>query len=65
MAFGFVPNLTAALLAALAMGLFGCVSAKSAYRFVNWESLVMIAGMLPFATALQKSGGYTTYRQVL
>lgn len=57
MAFGLVPNLTAALLAALAMGLFGCVSAKSAYRSVNWESLVLIAGMLPFATALQKSGG--------
>lgn len=54
---GLVPNLTAALLAALAMGLFGCVTAKSAYRSINWESLVLIAGMLPFATALQKSGG--------
>jgi di/tricarboxylate transporter len=57
MSFGLVPNLTAALLAALAMGLFGCVTAKSAYRSVSWESLVLIAGMLPFATALQKSGG--------
>lgn len=57
MTFGVVPNLAAALLAALAMGLFGCVTMKSAYRSVNWESLVLIAGMLPFATALEKSGG--------
>ena len=57
MTFGLVPNLTAALLAVLAMGLFGCVTAESAYRSINWESLVLIAGMLPFATALQKSGG--------
>ncbi|MCG6861868.1 MAG: SLC13 family permease [Chromatiaceae bacterium] len=57
MTLDLVPNLTAALLAALAMGLFGCVSAKSAYKSINWESLILIAGMLPFATALQKSGG--------
>ncbi len=57
MTFDLVPNLAAALLAALAMGLFGCVTMKSAYRSVNWESLVLIAGMLPFATALEKSGG--------
>ena len=57
MTFDLVPTLTAALLAALAMGLFGCVTAKSAYKSINWESLVLIAGMLPFATALQKSGG--------
>jgi di/tricarboxylate transporter len=57
MTFGVVPNLAAALVAALAMGLFGCVTMKSAYRSVNWESLVLIAGMLPFATALEKSGG--------
>jgi len=59
MTIGLVPNLAAALLAALAMGLFGCVTMKSAYRSVNWESLVLIAGMLPFATALEKSGGIT------
>lgn len=57
MTFGVVPNLAAALLAALSMGLFGCVTMKSAYRSVNWESLVLIAAMLPFATALEKSGG--------
>ena len=46
MTFGVVPNLAAALLAVLAMGLFGCVNVKSAYRSVNWESLILIAGML-------------------
>jgi di/tricarboxylate transporter len=50
-------TLIAALLAALAMGLFRCVDMESAYRSVNWQSLVLIAGMLPFATALDKTGG--------
>jgi di/tricarboxylate transporter len=57
MTFNLVPNVAAVLLAALAMGLFRCVDGESAYRAINWQSLVLIAGMLPFALALQKSGG--------
>jgi di/tricarboxylate transporter len=29
----------------------------SAYRSIHWQSLILIVGMLPFATALQKTGG--------
>jgi di/tricarboxylate transporter len=57
MAFNLVPNVAAVLLAALAMGLFRCVDGNSAYRAINWPSLVLIAGLLPLATALQKTGG--------
>jgi di/tricarboxylate transporter len=57
MAFNLVPNVAAVLLAALAMGLFRCVDWESAYRAINWSSLVLIAGLLPLATALQKTGG--------
>jgi di/tricarboxylate transporter len=57
MTFKLVDAVTAVLLAALAMVLFGCVSMKDAYRSVNWESLVLIAGMLPMATVLEKTGG--------
>ncbi|HYQ91751.1 MAG TPA: SLC13 family permease, partial [Candidatus Competibacteraceae bacterium] len=57
MAFNLVPNVAAVLLAALAMGLFRCVDWESAYRSINWSSLVLIAGLLPLATALQKTGG--------
>ncbi len=57
MTFKLMPSVTAVLLAALAMVLTGCVSTKDAYRAINWESLVLIAGMLPMATALEQTGG--------
>jgi di/tricarboxylate transporter len=57
MTFKLVDAVTAVLLAALTMVLVGCVSMKDAYRSVNWESLVLIAGMLPMATVLEKTGG--------
>jgi len=47
------------LLAALAMGLFRCLRLEDAYRSINWPSLVVIAGMLPLARALEKTGGVT------
>ena len=34
-----------------------CLSAEEAYRAIHWQSLVLIAGMLPLATALDTSGG--------
>jgi di/tricarboxylate transporter len=57
MTFKLVDAVTAVLLAALAMVLTGCVSMKDAYTSINWESLVLIAGMLPMATVLEKTGG--------
>jgi di/tricarboxylate transporter len=57
MTFKLVPSVTAVLLAAIAMVFARCVSMKNAYASINWESLVLIAGMLPMATALEKTGG--------
>lgn len=54
---GVVPNVIAALTACLLMGLFGCVSLTSAYKSVHWQSLILIAGMIPFAHALETTGG--------
>jgi di/tricarboxylate transporter len=42
--------------AALAMVLGGAVEVRSIYRVVHWPSLVMVAAMLPSATALKSSG---------
>ncbi len=53
---GALPNLTAILLAALAMVLTGCVTMEESYRSLNATSLVLIAGMLPLALAMKKSG---------
>ncbi|MDN3279362.1 SLC13 family permease [Frankia sp. RB7] len=54
---GAVPNVQAALIGCLLMGLLGCVDFDSAYRSVNWKSLILIVGMLPFSLALQRTGG--------
>jgi di/tricarboxylate transporter len=57
MTFGVVPHVVAVLLAAVAMVTLGCLSAVDAYRGINWESVVLIAAILPMATALEKTGG--------
>jgi di/tricarboxylate transporter len=54
---GVVPNVQAALIGCLLMGALGCVNLTSAYRSVDWKTLVLIVGMLPFSTALQRTGG--------
>ncbi|CNJ97509.1 SLC13 family permease [Yersinia vastinensis] len=52
-----VPNVIAALVACLLMGQFRCIDMDSAYRSIHWPSLILIIGMMPFAQALQKTGG--------
>ncbi len=53
---GLVPTVTAAMLAAVALALTGCVSLANIYRSINWPTVVLIASILPLATALNKSG---------
>lgn len=50
-------NLVAVMLAAFAMAMTRCVEPVEAYRSMNWQSLVLIAGLLPLAAALEKTGG--------
>lgn len=57
MASGIVPNVQAALIGCLLMGLFRCVDLSSAYRAISWKTIVLIVGMLPFSIALQRTGG--------
>jgi di/tricarboxylate transporter len=54
---GVVPNVQAALIGCLLMGLFRCVDFNSAYGSISWKTLVLIVGMLPFSLALQRTGG--------
>src|SRR5690606_32615414 len=51
---GLVPNVIAALIGCLLMGAFRCIDLDSAYRAIHWPTLILIAGMLPFAQALQQ-----------
>ncbi|QOY35798.1 SLC13 family permease [Anaerobacillus isosaccharinicus] len=53
-----VPAVTAVLIAAVLMIMTGCLrNMEDAYGRINWESVVLIAAMLPMATALEKTGG--------
>ncbi|QHQ50491.1 SLC13 family permease [Aeromonas media] len=52
-----VPNVIAALIACLLMGKFRCIDMESAYKSIHWPTLILIVGMLPFALALQETGG--------
>lgn len=56
MALGVLPLATIALLASLLMVLLGCLTMDEAYRAIDWKSLVLIAGMLPMSTALERVG---------
>lgn len=52
-----IPNTIAAIIACLLMGKFRCIDMESAYKAVHWPSIILIVGMMPFALALQKTGG--------
>jgi di/tricarboxylate transporter len=53
----WLPTVTTVLAAAVLMILTRCLSVEEAYKSMSWQSIVLIAAMLPMATALQKTGG--------
>lgn len=53
---GVVTTTVAALIAAMAVILTGCMTMDEAYDAIDWKSIVLIAGMIPMSTALEKVG---------
>lgn len=52
-----VAPVTAVMIAAILMVLTGCFrNVEAAYKTINWESIVLIAAMLPMSLALEKTG---------
>lgn len=52
-----IPAVFTVLLAATAMILTGCFrTVADAYRTINWESIILIAAMMPMSFALEKTG---------
>lgn len=52
-----VPSVVAVTIAALLMVLCGCFrTVADAYKTINWESIVLIAAMMPMSLALEKTG---------
>lgn len=59
MVFDFIPvePVTAVMIAGILMVLTGCFrNVEAAYKTINWESIVLIAAMLPMSQALEKTG---------
>jgi di/tricarboxylate transporter len=54
---GVIPNVQAALIGCLLLGVLGCIDLNSAYRSIDWKTIVLIVGMLPFSIALKRTGG--------
>lgn len=62
MALDFIPiaPVTAVICAAVLMILTGCLrNVESAYKTINWESIILFGAMLPMSTALEKTGAST------
>lgn len=56
--FEWLPAVITVVIAALLMVITGSVrQTDEAYRSINWQTVVLIACMLPMATALEKTGG--------
>ncbi|GAB0171372.1 SLC13 family permease [Lysinibacillus sp. CTST325] len=58
MAFEIFPAVISVMIGAVLMILTGCLrNMEDAYSNINFESIVLVAAMLPMATALEKTGG--------
>ena len=51
-----IPLVSAVILAALLAVLTRCLNMDQGYRAIHWNSIVLTAGMLPLADALQQTG---------
>lgn len=68
MVFDFIPvaPVTAVIVAGLLTVFCGCFrNVEAAYKTINWESIVLIAAMLPMSTALEKTGASALVSQAL
>lgn len=58
MAFEVFPAVISVMVGAVLMIITGCLrNMEDAYNNMNFESIVLVAAMLPMATALEKTGG--------
>lgn len=62
---GVVPNVQAALIGCLLLGLFRCIDMNAAYNAIQWKTIFLIVGMLPFSSALHKTGGVEAAARLL
>ncbi|MDJ0893065.1 MAG: SLC13 family permease [Gammaproteobacteria bacterium] len=55
--FDVVPLVAAVIMAVMAAVFTHCITMEDSYRAIHWSSIVLVAGMLPLADALEQTGG--------
>lgn len=66
MVFNILPSVTAVMIAAVLMVISGCfTNVEAAYKTINWESIVLIAAMLPMSIAIEKTGGANAFSDII
>jgi di/tricarboxylate transporter len=65
LALGIVPPAVAGILGALGMVLTRVLTSSQAYRAVSWETVVLVGGLIPLSTAIQRSGAGDDIAQVV
>jgi di/tricarboxylate transporter len=64
-AIGVLPIAIATLTGAVLMVLTGCLNMETAYRAVDWKTIILVAGMLSLSVALQSTGTAALLGRVL
>lgn len=65
LATGILPAPVAVLLAAMAVIATGILAVPQAYRAIDWNTVVLVASMLPLAMAMYRSGAATQMAELL
>lgn len=64
-ALGIAPIVVAAPAGVIAMILTGCLSTEEAYTAINWKIIMLLVGVLPLGTAIDKTGAGTLIAQTM
>ena len=56
LATGILPAAIGVLLAAMAVIGFGILTVQQAYRAIDWNTVILVAAMMPLSTAMYQSG---------
>ena len=62
---GLLPIVVAALLGCVALVISRCISTEEAYEAINWKVVMLLAGVMPLGTAMQKTGAATLIADTL
>lgn len=65
LATGLLPAPVGVLLAAMAVIAAGIISVPQAYRAIDWNTVILVASMIPLSTAMYRSGAATELADLL